>query len=219
MTNVRTDDSIATRDRDGHGTVVLLIRHAHTDAVGRVLTGRAAHVPLSTAGRAQADRLGRTLATLPLAAVYTSPLERAVETARGIARHQAVAVLEDAELHEVDFGEWTGRSFQELDHVEAWQAFNRHRAAAVIPRGEAPALVQERIIRAITRLAAANRGRTLAVVTHADVIRSAVLYIAGSSLDQWDRFEIGPASVTAVLLTADSFKLLYVNRRETEPLD
>src|SRR5215207_4417571 len=146
MADIQAGDSIVTRQPGSRGTVILLIRHAHTDAVGRVLTGRAAHVPLSSVGRAQADRLGRALAVLPLAGVYTSPLERAVETARAIARHQAVAVLEDADLHEVDFGDWTGRTFQELDDVEAWQAFNRHRAAAVIPRGESPALVQERIV-------------------------------------------------------------------------
>ena len=195
-----------------HGTTVaLLIRHAHTDALGRILAGRGAAVPLSSAGRAQADRLGRTLAALPLAGIYTSPLERAVETARAIARHQAAPVQEDDDLNEIDFGEWTGRTFQELEPLEAWQAFNRRRASAVIPNGETPDLVQERMVGAITRLTGAHRGRTIAMVSHGDVIRSAVLYIAGSSLDLWDRFEISPASITAVAVSRNAFRLLYVN--------
>jgi probable phosphoglycerate mutase len=192
-------------------TVVLLVRHAHTDALGRILAGRAAGVPLSTIGRAQAERLGRRLSEIPLAAIYTSPLERAFETARSIARHQAARLEPDLDLHEIDFGDWTGLTFQELDTVEGWREFNRRRSSATIPRGEAPIHVQNRIVAAITRVTAAHPGRTIVMVSHGDVIRSAVLYVAGSSLDLWDRFEISPASITAVAVSGESFRLLYVN--------
>jgi broad specificity phosphatase PhoE len=192
-------------------TVVLLVRHAHTDALGRILAGRADGIPLSTVGRAQAERLGRGLSALPLAAIYTSPVERAMETARSIARHHATRLEEDPGLHEIDFGDWTGLTFQELDKIEGWREFNRRRASATIPRGEAPGEVQERIVAAISRVSAAHHGRTIVMVSHGDVIRSAVLYIAGSSLDLWDRFEISPASITAVAVSGDSFRLLYVN--------
>jgi probable phosphoglycerate mutase len=191
---------------------VLLIRHAHTDAVGRILAGRAAGVPLSTVGRAQAERLGRTLAVLPLAAIYTSPLERALETARAIARHQAVRLQEDVDLHEIDFGDWTGLTFEELDLLEGWRQFNRRRSSASIPGGEAPAQVQARVVGAIERARRAHPGHTVAMVSHCDVIRSAVLHVAGSSLDFWDRFEIGPASITAVTASQHSLRLSYVNQ-------
>jgi broad specificity phosphatase PhoE len=216
MGDIRNNEHHATlpADESGATTVVLLIRHAHTDALGRFLAGRAAGVPLSTIGRAQAERLGQLLAALPLAGIYTSPLERAVETARAIARHHSVPIHEDAGLQEIDFGEWTGRTFAELDDVVAWHTFNDRRSAAAIPAGETPAGVQERIVGAITRLTAAHRGRTMALVTHADVIRSAVLYIAGSSLDLWHRFEVSPASITGVSVSDRGFKLLYVNHRQ-----
>jgi broad specificity phosphatase PhoE len=192
-------------------TVVLLVRHAHTDAVGRIIAGRAAGVPLSAAGRAQADHLGRTLASVPLAAIYTGPLERAIETARAIARHHTVPVREDAALDEVDFGEWTGLTLSELEDIEGWRAFNTDRATAVIPGGEVPLMVQRRIVDAIERLAAAHPGTTIALVSHGDVIRSAVLHVAGSSLDLYHRFEISPASITAVEVAGTSRRLLYVN--------
>jgi broad specificity phosphatase PhoE len=192
-------------------TVVLLVRHAHTDALGRILAGRAEGIPLSTVGRAQAERLGRALSAFPLAAIYTSPVERAVETARSIARHHATRLQEDPGLHEIDFGDWTGLTFQELDKMAAWREFNRRRSSATIPCGETPGQVQERIVAAISRVTAAHQGRTIVMVSHGDVIRSAVLYIAGSSLDLWDRFEISPASITAVAVSGESFRLLYVN--------
>ena len=192
-------------------SVVLLVRHAHTDAVGRIIAGRAPGVPLSDAGRAQADHLGRALAVVPLAAIYTSPLERAVETARAIARYHSAPVREDPALQEVDFGDWTGLTLSELDDIEGWRAFNTHRATAIIPGGEAPQTVQQRIVAAIDRLAAAHPGTTIALVSHGDVIRSAVLHVAGSSLDLYHRFEISPASITAVEVAGPSLRLLCVN--------
>jgi broad specificity phosphatase PhoE len=196
----------------GQESVVLLIRHAHTDALGRVLTGRAPGVMLSALGRGQADRLGRALAPLPLAAIYTSPLERAAATAQAIAQHQSAAITTDTDLLEIDFGEWTGLTFGELDRLADWHAFNRQRSSAIVPGGEACALVQERIVGAIARLAARHAGQIVAAISHGDVIRSAVLYVAGSSLDMYDRFEISPASVTGVAVSDATLRLLYVNQ-------
>src|SRR3954469_13786561 len=156
MEHIRVRASTCTRSADPHRgqeSVVLLIRHAHTDALGRVLTGRTPGVTLSALGRGQADRLGRALAPLPLAAIYTSPLERATATAQAIAAHQSAPVAEDTDLLEIDFGEWTGLTFGELDRVPGWHAFNRQRSSAIVPGGEACALVQERIVGAIARLA------------------------------------------------------------------
>jgi broad specificity phosphatase PhoE len=209
MTQIRGAGSFGT---ERSPAVVLLVRHAHTDALGRVLAGRAPGVLLSPAGRAQAERLGRGLSGVPLAAIYTSPLERALETARSIARHQVTRLEQDHDLHEIDFGDWTGLSFVELAGLEGWREFNRRRSSATIPGGEAPIQVQERIVGAITRATAAHPGRTILMVSHGDVIRSAVLYIAGSSLDLWDRFEISPASITAIGVSGEAFRLLYVNR-------
>ena len=209
MAKIRTQASVRTGDPVT--TTALLVRHAHTDAIGRILAGRAAGVPLSTAGRIQADHLGRALASAPLAAVYTSPLERAVDTARAIAGHQSVTVTEDAALNEIDFGEWTGLTLSELEDMENWRAFNRQRASARIPGGEAPQCVQQRMVAAIARLTAAHAGSTIALVSHGDVIRSAVLHVAGSSLDLYDRFEISPASVTAMEVSGAYVRLVYVN--------
>jgi broad specificity phosphatase PhoE len=192
-------------------TIALLIRHAHTDAVDHRLVGRAGGVPLSAAGRAQADCLGRAFASCTLAAIYTSPLERALETARALARYQAAPVHVSEPLSEVEFGNWTGKTFAELETLPEWRAFNHRRSTAVVPGGERPIDVQRRIVAALAALATQHAGHTIAVISHADVLRSAVLHYAATPLDLYDRFVISPASVTAVSLSPAGPQLLYVN--------
>ena len=192
-------------------TTALLIRHAHTDAIGVRLVGRAAGVALSSAGRAQADHLGRALANCPLAAIYSSPLQRAVHTAHAIARYQPAPLHVSEDFTEMDFGDWTGRTFEELAALPDWHRFNTSRACASVPNGESPRQVQQRVVGALARVADGHGGRAIAIVTHADVLRAAVLHYAGTSLDCHDRFEISPASVTAVTISRTRPRLLYVN--------
>ncbi|HYD52338.1 MAG TPA: histidine phosphatase family protein, partial [Gemmatimonadaceae bacterium] len=83
---------------------LLLVRHATCDPVGRVLAGRAPGVRLNAEGRTQATALARHLRELPIAAVYSSPLERAVETAQVIAAANDTVVHIEPGLIELDFG-------------------------------------------------------------------------------------------------------------------
>src|SRR5829696_2244555 len=115
--------------------MILLVRHALVDACGVFLAGRMPHVHLNEKGVDQAARLADHLSDISLAAVYTSPLERARETAGALAR-PGTAVTIHADLNEVDFGEWTGMAFDELNRRGEWAAFNRRRSAMAIPGGE-----------------------------------------------------------------------------------
>ena len=192
-------------------TVLLLIRHAITDAVGVRLTSRLPGVALSAAGRAQLQPLRARLLDVPLAAVYASPLERTMATAEAIARGRGIVVRALESLNEVNFGDWSGMTFAELDRLPAWRRFNDARGSAPVPRGETAAEVQHRMMETIERLASAHRGDTIALVSHADVIRTAVLAIAGTPLDLWHRFEIGPASITTVAYEGAEPRLITVN--------
>jgi broad specificity phosphatase PhoE len=194
-------------------TTVLLIRHAHTDAIGQWLCGRRLGITLSVSGREQAEELARALATtVPFEAVYTSPLERAHMTASAIARHQPTHLHVCDELVDIDFGEWSGKTFAELDTDPAWHAFNAERARAAVPGGEQPTMVQQRIVAAIAGLAAAHQGASIAVVSHADVIRFALLHYRSTTLDRYHEIEIDPASVSAVSLSRAGARILFVNR-------
>lgn len=179
-------------------TVVLLVRHGHTAAVGQRLAGRLPGFPLTDVGREQAGRLAASLASWPIVAIYASPLARAVETAEPLARRFGLPVRTCEDLAEVDFGEWTGLSFAELDTRADWRRFNERRASAPVPGGESARVVQQRVVRGLTHLRSCHAGQTVVAVSHADVIRAAVLYAAGLPLDVYHRYEIPPASVSVL---------------------
>jgi probable phosphoglycerate mutase len=172
-------------------------------------------VALSATGEAQADRLGQILAACPLTAIYTSPLQRAVQTAKAIARYQAAPVRRSNALVEIDFGLWTGKTFTELEHDEAWQRFNTRRSMASIPDGEAPSVVQARIVAEVSRLSAFHAGAVIALVSHGDVLRFALLYYVGATLDDYSRFNVDPASVTALSVSPRETRLLLINGRNS----
>jgi broad specificity phosphatase PhoE len=193
-------------------TTVLFVRHAHTSALGVWLCGRACGVSLSSLGQTQARALGESLQSTPLAALYYSPLERAHTTALAIASRQSCAMETCDDLTEIDFGLWTGQTFAELEHDQRWHAFNEARASAIIPGGERPADVQIRVVAAARRLAAAHSGKTIALVTHADVIRMALLYFLSRSMDLYHSITIDPASVSTVVMSPAGTHVVSINQ-------
>jgi len=189
----------------------LLIRHADTAAIGRVLWGRKPGLSLSAAGAAQARRLATRLGRAPIDAIYASPRERAQETARPLALAHRLPVVTAAALDEVDFGDWSGREFRELDERADWRAFNGDRASAQAPNGERLVDVQHRIVAELTGLLSRHGGGTVAIVSHAEVIRCAVLHYLEMPLDAFTRIEIGPASITTITLADGTPTLLSIN--------
>jgi probable phosphoglycerate mutase len=170
-------------------------------------------ITLSSAGLAQAEQLRVRLRGVPLAAVYSSPMERAIATAEPLASDRMMPVQLVDGLTEVDFGAWTGLTFAELERQPGWQRFNRERGTAAVPGGEAAADVQRRVVATLRELASRHAGQTIAAVSHADVIRNAVLHAAATPLNLWNRFEISPASITALIVGDDDTRLLTVNER------
>jgi probable phosphoglycerate mutase len=189
--------------RQQQSTTLLLVRHAHTSATGVSLSGRAADVPLSLHGRAQLRDLCAALHQIPIAAVYSSPLERARATAEALAEARSLIANLNDDLVEVDFGEWTGRMFAELERSPEWQTFNRCRSTTQIPGGEHPAAVADRAVRALDAIQRAHPGQTIVVVSHAEIIRSAVLRYLGYSLDLFCEIHIPTASITRVVFEAN----------------
>lgn len=192
--------------------LLLLIRHAHTSAVGSSLSGRTDNVPLSEHGRQQLAALCYALRGVRIDAIYSSPLERARATAQALADERGLTVSLRDELLEVDFGEWTGKTFVELDALPEWQTFNRRRSSAQIPGGEHAVEIALRATRTLEAIQRAHPGETVAVVSHAEIIRSAVLHYQRRSLDLFHEIDIPPASVTEVRLSAKGAEVLSVGR-------
>jgi probable phosphoglycerate mutase len=192
-------------------TTILLIRHGQTDAVDRYVAGTADGTPLNAAGRLQVERLAGHLRNAPLAVVMSSPLTRALETAAPIARSHGVEIQPAAAFAEFEVGRWTGRRFHELDADPQWQQFNALRSIARAPGGELMLEVQQRAVSALLDLAAAFPSARLAVVSHGDVIRAALMYFLGMPLDLVHRLEVAPASVSTVTLDTNGPVVRQVN--------
>jgi probable phosphomutase (TIGR03848 family) len=181
-------------------TRFLLIRHAHCDPLGVSIAGRAPGIHLNERGRAEARALASRLSRLDITALYSSPLERTLETAAPIAQEQALEVTTAGGLLEVDFGEWTGKTFSELDQIPQWRSFNSYRSGTRIPGGESMADVLARALPELNRIQDAHSGASslVALVSHGDVLRMLIAHFLGMSWDLLHRLELSPASVSVV---------------------
>ncbi|MGH2573108.1 MAG: MSMEG_4193 family putative phosphomutase [Actinomycetota bacterium] len=192
-------------------TMLLLIRHALTSSTGKRLSGSTPGIHLSDDGRSQAAGLAERLAPLRLAALYASPLERSVETAEVIAAATRLPVRPLPEVIEVGYGTWTGRSLAQLSRTSLWKRVQQSPSAIRFPGGETLIEVQRRSVAALDSLAARHPRGTVAVVSHADVIRLAIAHYAGVHIDLFQRLIVSPASVTAIGLGDRVPRIVRVN--------
>ena len=188
------------------------------DPVGRTIAGRAPGVSLNAEGRQQAKALVRRLSGLQIEAVFSSPLERALETARPIAEDRGLQVQALAGLNEIDFGEWTGRALEDLAPAAQWQLFNRYRSGTRIPGGETMLEVVARSVKELERLQQTHsEGSLVAVVSHGDVLRALIVHSLGMSLDLMFRIELDPASISVLDLQSQGPRLLLLNGGDEWP--
>lgn len=192
-------------------TTFLLIRHATCDPVGHSLAGRAPGVPLNAAGAAEASDLARRLQSVTLDAIYSSPIQRAEETARAIAAGRDIPIQRDDALTELDFAQWTGRTFSDLDGDPQWRRFNGLRSMTRASSGELMLEVQSRAIAFVERIRRERPDDRVALVSHGDLIRGLVAHLAGIPLDLFQRIEIDPASVSVVEIGEQHVRVRCVN--------
>ncbi|MBY5567949.1 histidine phosphatase family protein [Rhizobium leguminosarum] len=189
-----------------------LVRHAAHDNVGNFLAGCTAGISLGEAGRLQVRRLGQRLRREDINEIYTSPRERTRETAEGIASACGLSLPQtDDALDEVNFGDWSGKTFEVLNDDPLWRRWNTTRSLTRTPGGETMLDVQTRIFGLMETLASAGNAKRIALVSHADVIKAAVSHVLGLPIDAWPRFDIAPASVTTVVIGDWGAKVMTLN--------
>lgn len=182
-------------------TSVLLLRHASHDWLSRGIAGRMPCVGLNAQGQREAGELAGRLRENIIEAIYSSPQQRARETAARLAQERRLPVLRDEAFDEIDFGDWTGLSFAQLRADEAgWRQWLEQRSIATPPGGESFAQVQQRAMAGMERLARLHPNGNVLVVSHGDVIKAVVAGVLGMSLDHMERFEIAPASLSVVAI-------------------
>ena len=201
-------------------TRLLLVRHAAHDWLGRGIPGRLPNVTLNEEGRSQAQALAQRLEGAAIDAIYCSPQQRTRETVAPLAGRLALPVEIAHEFDEIDFGDWTGRDFAELERDDAvrWHGWIGQRSLAQPPGGETFAQVAQRAMAGLERLRGLHPGRTVLVLSHGDVIKAALASCLGLSLDRLEHFDIDPASISVLAAGGRGWKVRLVNQVPTGPV-
>ncbi len=185
-------------------TTLLLIRHGENEftATGR-LAARLPGVHLNERGRRQAVALAGVLGNAPIQAIYSSPLERALETAAPLAAVLGLEVQIEAGLIEIEMGGWTGRPLKELGKLKAWKTLQETPSRFSFPGGESFVAIQARSVAAVEGIAARHPEGLVACFSHGDIIRVLAAYFLNVPLDSFQRLNIDTTSITQVNLGKD----------------
>lgn len=196
--------------------LLLLIRHGENDYVktGK-MAGRIPGVHLNERGQKQAQALGEALRSIPLKAVYASPLERAMETAAPIAESHKLTIIQEPDLMDTHVGKWQGRSWKILRLMKAWKIVQEAPSRFRFPEGESFPETQLRIVNVLERIVRKhNKPKdVVAVVFHADPIKLAVAHFLGMPLDQFQRLGCDTGSLTALHVNEMGAHLMKLNQR------
>lgn len=190
--------------------LVLLIRHGRAAYKAGHLYGWTPGVHLSPEGRDEAKRLGERLEALRITAAYSSPLERAVETAE-IAlegRNLDLQILDG--IGEVKYGKWQGRSYKSLMKTPLWRVVQRIPSQARFPEGESLMEMQTRGVEAIEHIRSRHRRGVVVAFSHADMIKAVTAHYLGMHLDLFQRLHVETASVTAIAFYNDFPRVLRI---------
>ena len=191
-------------------TVFHLLRHGEPTVFGRI-NGRLPGVGLSPRGRAEIAAVAARLAEEKIEALYASPLQRTQETAEILAARLGLPVQYREDVIEIDYGEWTGLSFDEIRQDERWQMWARSRSIAAVPGGESWRRVQERVVGALFDLRQVHPEGSMVIISHGDVIRAALLFALGMPLDFYARIEVALASISTIRLDDSGIRVLALN--------
>lgn len=192
---------------------ILLVRHGENDYVkkGR-LAGRLPGVHLNDTGRRQAAWLAERLKAAPVKAIYSSPLERTLETARPLAEALDLEIQPRFGLIEVDCGDWQDQSLKQLKRLQLWKIVQASPSSFTFPGGESFSAAQQRVVAELQSIARQSQPKDLLVcVSHSDPIKLAVAYLIGLPLDLFQRLNVSPGSITALSIGEPGASLLAMN--------
>ena len=197
-------------ESDQQPTRILAIRHGETawNVDGRI-QGQL-DVPLNEMGRWQVHRLALAVADEDIAAIYSSDLLRALETAQAVSRGCGDAIVTDVGLRERGFGEFEGLSYADINArwPEMAERWRRRDPTFGAPGGETLNEFYARSIATASRLAALHPGQTIALVSHGGVMDCLYRAATHLALDAPRSWQLGNAAINRLLYTPQGFTLV-----------
>lgn len=194
-------------------TLIYLIRHGENEYVEKgKLAGWLPEIHLNDRGIVQAEALVKVFSNRKLNAIYSSPLERTLETAKPLAESMDLKVIKTERLGEIGYGRWQGQSLKALRRRKLWPIIQNTPSLARFPEGESFVEAQARVVSKIEDLRSKHKRKksAIACVTHADVIKLIVAHYIGLPLDLYQRLTVLPGSVSTLHL-GPSIRLLALN--------
>jgi probable phosphomutase (TIGR03848 family) len=195
--------------------LLLLIRHGENDYTKKhKLAGHLPDVHLNERGQKQAQDLAEALKDVPIKAIYSSPLERAVETATPIAEAHNLKVIQEIGLIETNVGKWQGRSLAALRLTKHWKVVQHAPSRAQFPEGETFYQCQSRVVNSLDKICSMYKPQDIvACIFHSDPIKLAVSHYLGLPLDHFQRLGCDTGSVSAIAIGEMGAQLIWLNRR------
>ena len=199
------------------GIRIILIRHGETEWNRLHRFQGRSDLPLNLKGNEQARALASALKNETITAIYSSPLERAIETARHIGRfHPKTPLIEESGLMEMDLGDFEGMEAQQwaAQHLDFRKTWEENPAALAMPGGESLKEVQQRAVDTLERISEPyDPGSTLLICSHNFVIVSLLCYASKTSLDQFRELRQETASLNIIYKHGNDFQVETVNDR------
>ncbi len=193
--------------------LILLVRHGQNDWVKKNrLAGWTPGVHLNEDGQKQVKSLADRLSEWPIKAIYSSPLERCMETAAALAQSHNLEINQLETVGEVRYGKWEGKKIKKLAKKKAWHVVQHYPSRFRFPDGESFLEVQKRAVEAIESLNEKHQKEIVVVVSHADVIKLVLAHYMGTHIDLFQRIGLSPASVSVLALGENGgVRVLRVN--------
>jgi probable phosphoglycerate mutase len=193
-------------------TTFHFLRHGERES-GRVLVGRTPGIALTERGRIEITSVAERLADANIVAIYASPLQRTRESAEILSERLGLQIEFRDGLIELDFGEWTGSTFEQIRDDPRWPLWRDMRSVACIPGGESMREVQRRAVEEMFDIHARHPEETVVLVSHGDVIRAALMFALGTPLDFYRRIEVAQGSVSTIVIEPPMVRVLGMNER------
>ena len=200
-------------------TTILMIRHADNDLIGKRLAGRLPNIHLNQHGQEQAKSLAQYLSHLPISQIYCSPLERTYETGLPLSKALSIPVIKNDAFIEIDYGDWQGKIIKDLYKLPEWKELMSNAEGFKFPRGESLIDAQKRSITEVLNITKDRpKEDMIACITHGDIIRLSLSYFLNMRFNDYHRFEIHTASISAITLTNEIPQISRINLQPIEKL-
>lgn len=192
--------------------IIHLIRHGHHALLGHTLCGRMKGVELDDLGCSEIARCADTISPRPTV-IQSSPQRRCMQSACILAARFGLPVEIVPALDELNYGEWTGRSFEALGQDPRWSRWNTQRGRSRPPDGESMRSLQKRVVTHLEQLRRDHSTATVVAVSHAEPIRAALLHYSRMELDAFLSIEIDPASISTLSVDNRGITITGINQR------